>query len=63
MRMIFSAIGGILLLGLCIAILRNFDWNVGEALSWVFGLVAAAINAVADFIQQNPLFEKYVHRN
>lgn len=60
MRTVISFIVGIAVIGLCVAILRQFDWNVVAAFEWLFGLSMGAINAVADFFQGNPTFQEYV---
>lgn len=60
MRTIISFVVGIAVIGLCVAILRVFDWNFVAAVQWLIGLGATGVNAVADFFQGNPTFQQYV---
>jgi hypothetical protein len=60
MRTVLSFVTGIVVVGLCVAVLRQFDWNFVEAFQWVLGLGMMGVNAVADFFQGNPTFQKYV---
>lgn len=60
MRVIISFVMGLVIIGVCVAVLRVFDWNVVAAIEWLFGMVMGAVNAVADFVQGNPTFQEYV---
>jgi hypothetical protein len=55
MRTVLSVV-----VGLCVAVLRQFDWNFVDAIAWIVGLGATGVNAVADFFQGNPTFQEYV---
>lgn len=60
MRTIIGFVVGLVVIGLCVAVLRVFDWNVVEAFQWLLGLSSLAVNTVADVFQGNPTFQKYV---
>lgn len=60
MNKILTFIIGLLVMGLAVAILRQFDWNFIAAIEWLLGLGMRAVNTVADFFQGNPTFQDYV---
>lgn len=59
-RTIISFIVGLLIVGLVVAVLRVFDWNVVAAFEWLIGLSMSIVNTVADFFMGNPTFQEYV---
>lgn len=60
MRTVLSFVVGLVVIGLCVAVLRVFDWNVVAAFEWLVGLGMGLVNTVADFFQGNPTFQEYV---
>ena len=47
----------IIWLGLALAILKRFDWDIGEAIAWVF---IRAVSSVANWISGLASFNKVV---
>lgn len=50
----------IIWLGLALAILKRFDWDIGEAIAWVGDLFIRAVSAVANWISGLASFNKVV---
>jgi hypothetical protein len=47
-------------LGLLLAIMKAFGWDIFALIEWAFSWVSTVINAVADFFMGNPSFQKAV---
>lgn len=60
LKTILGYLSGLVVVGLCVAILRNFDWNFVAAIQWVLGIGITIVNTVADFFQQNEIFKHFV---
>ena len=60
MKLVISFIVGIIIVGLCVAILRVFNWDFVAAIQWILGLGSTLINTVANFFQSNPTFQQFV---
>lgn len=50
----------IIWLGLALAILKRFDWDIGEAIAWIGDLFIRAVSAVANWISGLASFNKVV---
>lgn len=53
---IFSLIGGLIMLGLIVAVLRQFDYDVVAAGEWLFTSLADIANKIADKFTEMPGF-------
>lgn len=47
-------------LGLLLALMRAFGWDIFSIIEWVFGWFSAVVNAVADFFSGNASFQRAV---
>lgn len=58
MRTIINGIVMLVVVGLFIAIMRQFDWDFIAAFDWLFGLFFSIVNWIADFFSSNPTFQE-----
>ena len=59
-RGILSGLGAAIVIALAIALLRAFDWDIGELLTWAWEHTMELINYIADFFSGNKTFQKVV---
>lgn len=57
-RMIMNVFWGILLIGLAMALLRAFDWDIFGIIEWIWSGASKLVTAVADFFTGNATFQK-----
>jgi len=60
LRTILSIVVGVILLGLVIALMRVFDWDLGALLNWIWSWITGLIDGIASFFQNNSWFQKAV---
>ena len=58
LRTILSIILGIVAIGLGVALLNAFDWDIGALFTWAWNLVAGLIEGIADWFYENPFFRR-----
>lgn len=56
-RIIMNIFWGILLIGLSIALLRAFNWDVFGIVNWIWNIASKIVYAVADFFSGNETFQ------
>lgn len=54
---IFGVITTLILLGVGMAILRQFDWDIGAAVTWLGDQALHFINGVSDWVSSQPFFQ------
>lgn len=59
-KIIISSLVSVVVIGLALALLRSFDWDIAELLNWVWGFVIGLVESVADFFTGNKTFQKVV---
>lgn len=50
----------IVFIGLGLALLQAFNWDIGAIITWAYEGVMKLINAVADFFINLPIFQQVV---
>lgn len=60
LRTVLSIVLGVVLIGLGIALMRVFNWDLGALLNWAWNWVTGLIGAIADFFGSNPWFQSAV---
>lgn len=56
-RFIMSIILTLVLIGLAVAVLRWFNWDIGAVFSWIWNLLVTIVNNIADFFVHNSFFQ------
>lgn len=59
-KVIISALVSVVVVGLALALLRSFDWDIGELMNWAWSFVMTLVESVADFFTGNKTFQKVV---
>lgn len=59
-KLLISAAGSVVLLGLGLALMTAFDWDLGAVLSWAWGFGNGLVGTVVEFFLKNPPFQEAV---
>lgn len=60
LRGLLMIASSIVLVGVGIAVLQAFDWDIGAVITWAYEGVMGLVNGVANFLGDNPTFQKIV---
>lgn len=60
LRGILFVVGGVVALGLFIALMNAFGWDLGAFAEWVWAWITGIIGAVASFFEGNAWFRDVV---
>lgn len=60
--MIMQIVSGVVVVGLIIALLRAFDWDVVALIEWVFNFIFTITNKIADMFSNNDTFNNIVKK-
>jgi len=62
LRIIMQVVSGIVVVGLIIALLRVFDWDIVALIEWVFDFIFTITNKIADMFSNNDTFKNIVKK-
>lgn len=60
LRGVLGVVGGVIALGLFIALMNAFNWDLGAFVEWLWAWVTGLIGGVASFFENNSWFRDVV---
>ncbi len=61
MRTILMVVAAFVLIGLAVALLEVFNWDIGALFEWAWGAAMGIVNAIADLFAGNSFFQRMVN--